>query len=319
MRIRVDRPGRSPGGGRSRRAVAASLAGLLAMLPVSASSGARGAAAASPEAALTAYLRAVYARDYAAAYDWVSAEDRTVKTREDYVRENGAFSGAALELSRALASLIRFRNLQTKTAGDRATVTLRAVLPDANAPAIQTLLLEFDEERLAALSPAARTALVKRLREMARTGRLPTIVGENEQWELVRGAGGWRVSLNWAGAVAVRFEAETKAGLPWAFAPVQPLVRAIPGETLRTYYRARNLSDHETTGKARHVLEPPEDTGALEIISCFCFLRRTLKPGEEDLLPVVFRVSYDLPASIKEIRVRYEFYPLDQFPERAPH
>ena len=29
---------------------------------------------------------------------------------------------------------------------------------------------------------------------------------------------------------------------------------------------------------------------------------------------VVFRVNYDLPDSIREMRVRYEFYPIDKFP-----
>ncbi|MFQ5521172.1 MAG: cytochrome c oxidase assembly protein, partial [Candidatus Methylomirabilia bacterium] len=67
--------------------------------------------------------------------------------------------------------------------------------------------------------------------------------------------------------------------------------------------------------KARHILDPPEDTGHLQIISCFCFLQQTLAPGEEQMLPVIFRVNYDLPAAIREMQVRYEFYPIEQFPE----
>ncbi len=302
-----------------RRARARSVVILLGIVALCSSSGASAVAAPPPAEALKAYLTAMYARDYRAAYDWISAEDRKVKTREEYVRESGAFSGAALELARALASLIRFENFKAKIDGDRATVTFKAILPDANAPETQKLLLEFDEKRLAQLSRAERTALVSQLGEMARTGRLPVIIAEHEQWELVREVGGWRVSLNWAGAVAVHFEAATKAGLPWDFAPVQPVVRAIPGETVHTYYRAKNLSDHEITAKARHILEPPEKTGHLQIISCFCFLQQTLKPGEEKTLPVVFRVNDEIPASIKTLRVRYEFYPIDRFPEGIRH
>lgn len=270
-------------------------------------------AAATPKEALKSYLEAVYALDYPAAYEWISLEDRKVKTREEYVRENGAFSGAALELTRALASLIRFEDLKSVIEAERATVTFKAILPNANDPAIHSLLLEFDETRLAALSPAERKAIVEKLREMARSGRLPTVVG-NERWELVREDGSWRVFLNWAGAVVVRFEGVTKAGLPWEFAPVQPVVRAMPGETLHTSYRVKNISDREITAKARHVLDPPEETGHLQIISCFCFLQQTLKPGEEELLPVAFRVNYEVPTSIREMRVRYEFYPIEQFP-----
>ncbi len=300
----------SPGFPRVRSAVV-----LILILVLASNSGWSPGSADSTQKTLTAYLRAVYARDYRAAYEWISLEDRKLKTKGEYVREKGAFSGTALDLSLALASLIRFENVRTMVEGNRATVTLKATLPDANAPEVQKLLLEFDEERLAALSPAERSAIVGQLREMSRTGRLPVITGEHERWELVREGGHWRLSLNWAGAVVVRFEAVTKVGLPWEFTPLQPIVRAIPGETLQTYYRVKNRSDREVTGKARHILTPPAERGYLQIISCFCFLQQTLKPGQEERLPVVFRVNYDIPTSIKNIRVRYEFYPLEKFPE----
>lgn len=286
------------------------------LLVTTQSSGA--ARAAPPEEVVKSYLREVYAREYGAAYDWISLEDRKVKTREEYLRENGAFSGAPLELARTLASLIRFEELKTVMEADRATVTFTVVLPNANDPVIQDHFLEFDQERLAALSPAERQRRIDQVREMARLGHLPVIVGENEQWVLIREHESWRIYLNWAGAVMVRFEGITKAGLPWEFEPVQPTVRAKPGETLHTSYRIRSLSRGRVTGKARHVLYPPEETGHLQIVTCFCFLQQTLDPGEEQELPVVFRVNYEIPDSITELVVRYEFYPLDRFPEGRP-
>lgn len=267
-----------------------------------------------PEAVVQNYLRAVYARDYAGAYEYISLEDRKLKSRDEYLRESGTFSGAALEMARTLAALIRFEDVTTVIDGDRATVAGRLILPNANDPVMQDLFLEFDEERLDALSPAERQARVEQVRQMAQSGRLPVILGENERWELLREQGSWRVFLNWAGAVVVRFGAATKSGLPWEFTPVQPVVRAKPGETMQNFYRVKNVSDRRITGKARHVLDPPEETGHLEIVTCFCFLQQTLDPGEEQELPVVFRVSYEVPDTITEIRIRYEFYPIDQFP-----
>jgi len=272
---------------------------------------------AAPEEMVKTYLRAVYAREYGAAYDWISLEDRKVKTKEEYLRENGAFSGAPLELARTLASLVRFENTKVAITGDRATVTGKVIYPNANDPAIQDMFLEFDEERLAALSPAERAARVDQLRQMARSGRLPVIVGEHEQWELIREDGSWRVFLNWAGALIVRFEGIIQAGLPWEFTPVQPVVRATPGETLQTFYRVKNLGDRRITGKARHIIDPPEEAGYLEIVTAFCFLQQTLNPAEGQELPVVFRVNPEVPESIREIRVRYEFYPLDRFPSSS--
>ena len=292
---------------------AVALGGFLLFTPLST----RADQAAAPEEVVKTYLRAVYAREYGAAYDWISLEDRKVKTAEEYLRENGAFSGAPLELARTLASLVRFENTKVATAGDRATVTGKVIYPNANDPAIQDLLLEFDEERLTALSPAERAARVDQLRQMARSGRLPVIVGEHEQWELIREDGSWRVFLNWAGAVIVRFEGIIQAGLPWEFTPVQPVVRATPGETLRMFYRVKNLADRRITGKARHTMDPSEETGYLEIVTAFCFLQQTLNPGEAQELPVVFRVNSEIPESIREIRIRYEFYPLDRFPSSS--
>jgi hypothetical protein len=272
------------------------------------------ARAVAPEEVVKTYVMAVYARDYPAAYDWISREDWREKSREEYARENGTFTGVALEIARALASLTRFERMTTVIDGDRATVTAKVIYPNANDSAIQDLFLEFEAKTLAALSPAELQRRIDQVREMSRLGRLPVIVGENEQWELIREDGSWRVFVNWAGAVGVRFEAVTSAGLPWEFEPVQRVVRAKPGETLQTSYRIKNVSDRRITGKARHILDPPEETGHLEIVTCFCFLQQTLDPGEEQQLPVVFRVNYETPDSIREIRVRYEFYPVDRFP-----
>ena len=275
------------------------------------------AAAETPEAALRAHLEAVYARDYPTAYDWIAPEDRALKTREEYARENGTFTGMALEVTRVLATFMRFEDVTTTIDGDRATVAFKAILPNANAPEVESVLLEFDETRLAALMPPDRQARLETLREMARTGRLPVIVGEPERWELVRAEGGWRVVLNWAGAVLVRFEAATKEGLPWDFEPIRPVIRAKPGETLQTAYRVRNRTDRAITAKARHILDPPEETGQLEIVACFCLLQQTLGPGESREVPVTFRVSFDVAAATREMRVRYEYYPLEKFPEKT--
>ncbi|MBI4561107.1 MAG: cytochrome c oxidase assembly protein, partial [Candidatus Rokubacteria bacterium] len=105
-----------------------------------------------------------------------------------------------------------------------------------------------------------------------------------------------------------------RAGLPWAFEPVQPVVRAQPGETLQTAYRVRNLSNREVAAKARHILDPPEKTGYLQVVNCFCFIQQTLKPREARELPVVFRVNGNVPKSLRAITVHYEFYPIDRFP-----
>jgi cytochrome c oxidase assembly protein Cox11 len=268
-----------------------------------------------PEEVLKRYVRAIYARDYATAYHSMSQQDRQLKTEAEYARETRVFVGAALEIARALASFIRFEQIDTEVRGNVSVITATLHLPNANDPQIHALTLGFDEDRLTALSLQERQTMIHQLGELARSERLPTLTTESETWELRQEEGVWGVVMNWDKAIQVRFEAVTRAELPWAFTPVQPLMRILPGETLQTFYRVKNLSSRPITGKARHVLEPPEDAGYTEIVSCFCFFQQTLEPGEEQQLPVLFRVSPDIPEAIHQVSVRYEFYPIEHFPE----
>lgn len=267
--------------------------------------------AGAPEDVLKAYLGALYAHNSRAAYRLISRADRALKGEADYVREHPTFSGAALDIATALASQIRYQGLRTVIEGNRATVTFEALVPDANDPAIDALVLGFDVNRLAALSPEGRRRIRQELDERQRAGRLPVAVG-NERWELVREQGAWHVFLNWARALLIRFTADVKAGLPWAFAAIQPIVRGTPGEELRTAYRITNLSARSITAKARDSFEPPDAARYLDVITCFCFVQQTLAPGESRELPVVFRVAEDVPKAIREISLRYEFYPVER-------
>src|ERR1044072_1701538 len=67
------------------------------------------------------YLAAVYARDYAKVYSWLSTEDRKAKSRAEYLTENPSFSGAALEVARGLARMIELKEVRAGVQGDRQT------------------------------------------------------------------------------------------------------------------------------------------------------------------------------------------------------
>ncbi|MFQ5851029.1 MAG: cytochrome c oxidase assembly protein [Candidatus Binatia bacterium] len=269
-----------------------------------------------PIQVLKHYLKAVYARDYRMAYQWISAEDRKYKSEPDYLRENPSFSGVALELTRKLADKIEFGDFRSEIQGDRVTVRFTVKMPNANAPTVQTLFLEFDPERLGQLSKDAQELLITRLEDLRRKRNLPVLEGE-ESWDLVKEPAGWRVFLNWAGAIQVLFQAEVKDGLPWQFWPVQKMVLAKPGETLQAFYRAKNLSDKPVTAKAIHIDEPKDLAEKyLEIVQCFCFIQTTLEPGEEEQFPLSFRVHWDVPDGVKQFRVTYEFYPIAKLPEK---
>ena len=249
------------------------------------------------------YLKAVYAQDYADAYRYVSRKDREAKSEAAYLKENPSFTGTAAELTRRLADRIEVGPVSAEVRGDSASIRFPVSLPDANSAELQDLFAGFDPDVLNRLTPEKRRNILTSLEEMGRTGRLPTIKGE-ESLELLREDGRWAIFENWGEAVKVFFHAEVKEGLPWAFEPLQEMVLAPPGETLHASYRARNFSDRAVTGKARHVDTPKEAAEEhLSIIQCFCFLQETLKPGQEKELPLVFRVGWDVPRETREFRV----------------
>lgn len=264
----------------------------------------------TPEDTVRQYIQAVYSRNYAAAYPLISTADKHYKSQADYLRENTSFAGTTLELATQLASYITSENPHTEFHGDRATVILNLKLPAGNDPKLATLLLEFEEERIDTLPDAERHRITQALADMHQRGELPVIAGE-ERFELVKESDGWKLFLNWRGAVQVRFVGEVKMGLPWEFEPIQNEVRALPGETLRTAFRAKNLSDTPISAKARHIILPADDY--LEVIQCFCFIQQTLDPGEEIEMPLFFRVKWDAPPDLLAIEVRYEFYPIEHF------
>lgn len=97
------------------------------------------------------------------------------------MRERGAFSGAAFQVSRPPAFSIRYERVRTTVDGHRATVRVRMMLPDATHSTLERLPLGLDAKRLDALTPQERYAVSKRIQAMAATGRHPVMVGEGEK------------------------------------------------------------------------------------------------------------------------------------------
>lgn len=115
--------------------------------------------------------------------------------------------------------------------------------------------------------------------------------------------------------VSVRFDANTRSGLPWKFEPVQRTVDVKLGENALIFYRATNTSDRPVTGTAQFNVSPELAGQYFNKIECFCFKEQTLQPGESIEMPVSFFVdaAYDRDADIghiSEITLSYSFFPV---------
>jgi cytochrome c oxidase assembly protein subunit 11 len=113
--------------------------------------------------------------------------------------------------------------------------------------------------------------------------------------------------------IEVRFDANTAPDLPVEFAPKQLSETLRIGETGLAFYRVRNLSDQPVVARATYNVTPHVAGQYFAKLECFCFQDRTLAPGEEAELPVVFFVDPELvndpdAAEIDTLTLSYTFF-----------
>ena len=188
-------------GSRSFSLVAASIA-LLVLPSAYLLMAERPSATADPVQLLTEYLRAVYARDFGQAYRFISSADRKLKEERTYIRERGPFNGFTLKAAQKLAGFIEATPVEQERTGSHARIKLKLKLPDADR--LSTALLDWDEDRLNSLPAREQMALLQRLEQWKREGKIDVLDGY-EEFELVREGGRWRVFLNWAAGARVIF------------------------------------------------------------------------------------------------------------------
>jgi hypothetical protein len=263
-----------------------------------------------------AYAQAVYARDYNTAWEFISATDKEVKSRQVYLAENASFTGLEQEVAYILAGWIQFTETDVQIGGNRATVTAHVKAPNGNQAEVYEVLQAA--KRGGEGTSAERQALLDRLQALYTSGQIEILGGE-QTFTLVREGVGWRMAVGWADAVVVKLTAEVSPDLPWEFYPLQIEVYALPGETLTAVYRATNRSDQPTTGKARHFILPEENEPYFTSIQCFCFIQQTLDPDETIDMKLIFRLDYNIPADVRQLENKYVFYDIESFPEEDHH
>ncbi|TMA11961.1 MAG: hypothetical protein E6J89_06190 [Deltaproteobacteria bacterium] len=264
----------------------------------------RRSAASGPVEILVDYLKAAYARDFRQAYRLISSEDRRLKDEKTYVRERGTFDGFTLEVGNKLAGWIQATPIEEKTIGERAHIKLKLKLPDANK--LSGPLLDWDEERLNALSTKEQRALLQKLDQWSMEGRIPVIEGEQD-FDLVKESGGWRLFLNWAAGIRLSFEARVNDALPLEVSWDQREFISRQDELFNVRLRIKNLSNREVFMKSLHRVEPKDMTEYLDLVECGLLLPTKLLPREEQEYSSTYLVRGDLPDGTKQIAVTYEF------------
>jgi cytochrome c oxidase assembly protein subunit 11 len=120
--------------------------------------------------------------------------------------------------------------------------------------------------------------------------------------------------------IAVRFDANVMAGLPWKFEPEKTEITVRIGEVFTAYYTVTNLASRPTLGQASYNVTPLTAGIHFQKINCFCFTEQRFAPGEKREMAVVFYVDPALAADaeynqLKAITLSYTFYPLREEPK----
>jgi cytochrome c oxidase assembly protein CtaG/Cox11 len=257
-----------------------------------------------PVETLSQYLKFLYARDFRQAYRLISSDDQRLKMASDYIRERGAFSGFALDVARKLAGLIELRPLSDQLEGTHHRVTVAMKLPDANS--IANLLLDWDENKLNALSVTERKNLLATIDSLIGAKKLPMIEGE-EKFVLIQEGSKWKVFLDWAAGVQVKFAATLPRGAELAAEPLtkQTVVRS--GDLFTVGFKVTNPTAKEILTRIAHRVEPKELSQYLDLVECALLLPVRIRPGETQTYRSTYVVRGDLPDGTKTLNVTYEF------------
>ncbi len=109
--------------------------------------------------------------------------------------------------------------------------------------------------------------------------------------------------------VNVQFTSSVMPGLGWNFYPKQAGIKLHPGQIETVVFVAKNTTNEVVAGQAVPSVTPGIAAVNLKKIECFCFVRQSLKPGEEKEMPLRFFVSPDLPKDVSDMTLSYSFFP----------
>jgi len=109
--------------------------------------------------------------------------------------------------------------------------------------------------------------------------------------------------------VTVQFTSSVMPGLGWNFYPKQASIRLHPGQIETVLFVAKNITNEVVVGQAVPSITPGIAAANLKKIECFCFVRQSLKPGEEKEMPLRFFVSPELPKDVSDMTLSYSFFP----------
>lgn len=287
--------------------------GLSVLLPVSISlffadshSGAGNLAATRPSTSLEvakAYMQAVHARDFNAAYAYISSADRKFLDKRSYLIGQRALNGFALELARWFAAEMKFRVIEERSESHRSHLHIAYVIPSGDEIAAQ--VLDWNPERLNALAQTNQSQMIQRLENLKKQGKMITAEGR-ETIEILREEQTWKVYENWRSRQRFMFEASTAVApaLDVQFLRNEILVKT--DEPFQVEFTVANRAQHELWVRVQHSFSPPGVEKKIDMIACGSRMPFRLDAGEVRSIASVYLFRPNITVSAP-MKISYRF------------
>ena len=142
-----------------------------------------------PKEVLSKYLDASLKGRYEEAYGYVSSADKSIKTLDEYIRENKKNDGP---LAKALSSTISFKVLNVTETGEKAEANVEITLPDFGVIFTDLMGAAFSS----AFGNKDEKQIEQALAKKYESGNVPTTT-QKQTFQLVKEQGEWKVFLDW--------------------------------------------------------------------------------------------------------------------------
>jgi hypothetical protein len=253
------------------------------------------------------YIRATYARDFVAAYRFISAEDRNVRDINRYVQQRGPYSGFILDAARKLSEFIEVGTLNAQESPRGVRVAIKYRVPDPQK--IAPLLLNWDPRRLNSLPAAERKQIIDALDQRKQQDSLEMSEG-TETFELIREADEWRVFLNWAAGVKIplKLDLSKSPDLDVVLSKNEFVLQ--PGDLFEIVLRIKNRAQQPVTVRIGHLVEPSPIADYLDFVQCGFLLPVTVQPDKEQEFSGTYMLRGSLPEGVRGLNLTYDFHQL---------
>lgn len=119
--------------------------------------------------------------------------------------------------------------------------------------------------------------------------------------------------------ITVSFTGSIIGTLPVSFAPARQSMTVRLGEQALVDYHFVNMSSRKVYFRPVHSVQPSSVADdQFSLSECFCFDDQYLNPRQDISLPVVFRISPDIPADVNRVQLHYTLFPITEAEYQPP-